>query len=235
MKRNAKLRILIWSIVIALLLLLTFSAVVIHNRLPSRPTDKATPVTEPLEIFHEETAASMSAVLAKDAEVFAIPSENATCLATLSSGTEVTFSRQESVNGQPWVHIFSPTGGWLPQSALIFTGTLASGSQTSDSGTASEPETVVAESAVLVEDAALHTSPSRESRRSSTLDKDTVVTVVRQESINGEIWVYLSTDTATGWLPQSMLLFANNTSDPQASDSGTASEPETVSTAPASP
>lgn len=218
MKRNAKLRILIWSIVIALLLLLTFSAVVIHNRLPSRPTDKATPVTEPLEIFHEETAASMSAVLAKDAEVFAIPSENATCLATLSSGTEVTFSRQESVNGQPWVYIFSPTSGWLPQSALIFTGTLAS-----------ESETAAADSAVLVQDAALYTSPSRESRHSSTLDKDTVVTVVRQESINGEIWVYLSTDTATGWLPQSMLLFADNTSDPQAS------EPETVSTAPASP
>lgn len=218
MKRNAKLRILIWSIVIALLLLLTFSAVVIHNRLPSRPTDKATPVTEPLEIFHEETAASMSAILAKDAEVFAIPSENATCLATLSSGMEVTFSRQESVNGQPWVYIFSPTSGWLPQSALIFTGTLAS-----------ESETAAADSAVLVQDAALYTSPSRESRHSSTLDKDTVVTVVRQESINGEIWVYLSTDTATGWLPQSMLLFADNTSDPQAS------EPETVSTAPASP
>lgn len=224
MKRNAKLRILIWSIVIALLLLLTFSAVVIHNRLPSRPTDEATPVTEPLEIFHEETAASMSAVLAKDAEVFATPSENATCLATLSSGTEVTVSRQESVNGQPWVYLLSPTGGWLPQSALIFTGTLAS-----------ESETAAADSAVLVQDAALYTSPSRESRRSSTLDKDTVVTVVRQESINGEIWLYLSTDTATGWLPQSMLLFADNTSDPQTSDSGTASEPETVTTAPASP
>jgi len=121
MKRNAIIRIIIWSIVIVLLLAI-MGSVVAAQSISTRyfDTRKVTSnVSNPdgTIIMEPETDRGTpfehTAQVTEQVNVRSAPNQDATAIAMLSPGEAIQVSRYELVNGEKWVYITAPVQGWM--------------------------------------------------------------------------------------------------------------------------
>lgn len=110
MKRNALFRIILWSIVIAILATIMvgigFGISFNRSRRNSYLEETAVLVTEPVMI-------AANAEVIDEINIRKMPSTEAPAVGMLQKGEHVTITRSEFVNGQRWDYITSPTTGWV--------------------------------------------------------------------------------------------------------------------------
>lgn len=116
MKRNAVIRIVIWSIVIAVLLIILFTAIAApvyrHRNRNDVPAETAIP--RPLtEIPEESQPASANAVAADNLNVRQMPNEESNTAGMVTKGEAMEITRVESVNGAQWGYTTYPVQGWV--------------------------------------------------------------------------------------------------------------------------
>lgn len=115
MKRNAIIRIVIWSIAIVLLLSVMFSVMFGVNWKRVSLTEEsmaAVPITEPTEVgelVFSEGSASVTATV----NIRRSPSTESEAVGMLNAGDSILITRQETVNGFDWAYITAPKTGWV--------------------------------------------------------------------------------------------------------------------------
>lgn len=110
MKRNALIRIILWSITIVLLLGVMLTAIGLREYRLSRliePVAEVPLTTRPVDTGVRELK------LAQDTILYSSPNTKATELGILNVGTTVQFTRQEQISGEIWTYINSPNAGWI--------------------------------------------------------------------------------------------------------------------------
>lgn len=113
MKRNAFIRIILWSATIVLLLGIMLTAMGLRqNRLSVRPAEtlqEAIWVTTPEPV---DTAAK-ERTLSQDTVLYSSPDTSATELDTFGAGSTILITREERVSGKTWAFVTSPESGWI--------------------------------------------------------------------------------------------------------------------------
>lgn len=108
MKRNAFIRIILWSATIVLLLGIMLTAMGIRqNRLSARPAETQPAILEPIDTAAKEMQ------LTQDTVLYSSPDTSATEVGTLGVGSIVQISLAEKASGKNWAFITSPESGWI--------------------------------------------------------------------------------------------------------------------------
>lgn len=117
MKRNAIIRMILWSLVIVILssILLVFMGIrygIVGDKIFSRTTVETAPailMTTP----NEENTLIFEGYVSEPVNIRSSPSTQASTVGMLDTGTKVTISLQENVDGIDWAFITSPETGWV--------------------------------------------------------------------------------------------------------------------------
>jgi len=122
MKRNALIRIIIWSLTIVVLTTIMVSGMSGWSLGRFRRTEiaEATMVpmlTEDLIDYGPEDSLS-NAVTTEDVNIRRSPSTASEAVAMLPKATNVTISKEEQIDGQKWAYITSPEVGWIHMNYL---------------------------------------------------------------------------------------------------------------------
>lgn len=110
MKRNAIIRIVIYSVVIVVLLAILFTTI-FGFAYPSYEVEMAAteiivPTTAPSSLLETVIAASTVSVRRS-------PSMESETVADLQAGDVVRIGRRETINGLPWAYVVEPVSGWV--------------------------------------------------------------------------------------------------------------------------
>lgn len=202
MKTNAILRIIIWSLVLVLLLSILSAGLLYRNvrRSSESPAETAVPMPLSPSITEDGSAGAKGIVTATAVNVRSSPSSSSSTVGYVEKGDEVTIGGGETVDGKEWIWISSPVTGWLvaeyvnPVEDVVF--------HSSDPGEGFT-KTVTAADILPV-----YATPEESTTRES-LEAGTVVTIGRQETINGMNWTYILEPT-TGWVPTDLLQSAES-------------------------
>lgn len=113
MKRNALFRIILWSIVIAILTSMmvggmAFHAYFNHNRRTSHVEIAATEATVPYMDFSANAVVTADAVNVRQA-----PNADSTVMGMVKKGDQIMVTRTETVDASQWSYITSPVTGWI--------------------------------------------------------------------------------------------------------------------------
>lgn len=197
MKTNAILRIIIWSLVIVLLVGI-MGTVIFGRGLRLHRSEAAVEATEvpvPLEEVPAEQAV-YNAVTTDELNIRTAPSADSTAVGMLEAGEAITISRRETVSGADWAYITAPTGGWVLMEYVQLVPADDEEEVIRPTGY-SEPTLGIS---ATVTATALNIRPAPASYESSgVLEQGTVVTIGRQETINGEEWTFI-TAPEQGWI-----------------------------------
>lgn len=114
MKRNAIIRIIIWSLVIVLLLGIMCSVMLGMNwkRTHYAAAEPETALTT-YPVYTETFGGSITGKITEDLNIRSAPSTESTAVSLLAKGSFVHISRQENVNSQNWAYITFPQAGWI--------------------------------------------------------------------------------------------------------------------------
>ena len=197
MKTNAILRIIIWSLVLVLLVSILSAGLLYRNvrRTSESPAETAVPVPLSPSITEDGSAGTKGIVTATAVNVLSAPNSNSSIVGMLEQDDEVTIRGGETVDGKEWIWISSPVSGWLvaeyvaPVEDVVF--------HSSDSGEG------FTKTVTLADILPVYATPAESTTRES-LEAGTVVTIGRQETINGMNWTYILEPT-TGWVPTDLL------------------------------
>lgn len=115
MKRNAIVRIILWSIVLAVLLAVFFGMLYVPGagRSPQEDPPAETWIPVPLTRVPDADGASVNAVVTGNQNVHNAPDPDAEIVAYAERGTKLQILRQEQISGKKWGYIGAPTLGWI--------------------------------------------------------------------------------------------------------------------------
>lgn len=111
MRRNAIIRIIIWSIVLALLL--GFLAVGLGYRSYRRYTRRNLLSNTAAATAYNDIEAPGTSTAKKSIDVYSTPNDQSKITGTINLGEDVTIESTETINGQQWAYISSPATGWI--------------------------------------------------------------------------------------------------------------------------
>lgn len=121
------------------------------------------------------------AVATTELSVRSSPNLNASILATVPNGETVLIGHWETINGNDWAYILGSTDGWVSMEFLELYSLEAA------------QETSVSEVVTVYQ------MPSLESNVTASFAKGDSVTIDKTETINGNLWAYI-TEPVTGWV-----------------------------------
>ena len=107
MKRNAMIRIILWSLALVILLGLMCAGLSVSLYKNNANTDMT---------YHN--SAQVSGETAEHANIFSTPDLGGKIVCSLAADTPVQITRQENVDGQAWAYVVEPEEGWIPASML---------------------------------------------------------------------------------------------------------------------
>ncbi len=110
MKRNAIIRIVLWSL--ALVVLTTVLVNVLLGNFRS--------TTSSDQIHYRNQGVVKSATALRDTEIRTTPNETSSALYSVQAGEHLTVTRQEVINDQKWAYVSSPESGWVLEDDLHF-------------------------------------------------------------------------------------------------------------------
>ena len=195
MKRNAIIRILLWSIALVVLLAILFLVVfgtTAHTayEIPAETVVAIPMVTSPADI------ASGNAITISDLNVRRTPDTYAEVVGLTEKGTVLNILRQEQIGSIRWGYIGAPVMGWI---AMDYVELLE---PVEESAAATEVPDLPDDSphnAVTTAIVNLRTAPNSDSAIAGTLQKDDALVIARQEFVNNISWGYVSAPI-TGWI-----------------------------------
>lgn len=248
MKRNAMLRIVIWSVVIVLLsaVLVFFLGIRIGFIPDLAISSSSMMVTEPRFIesddpvyYSKEQAASITVTVLEELNLRTSPSPTSQTVTLLTPGTVLTVIRTENIGGELWGYVAEPDSGWIQMQYVEEEITIAG----SDTPASTTPAPGGAESqgpitATVLENMNLRKSPSPMAETVTMLPAGTKLEILKTETFDGKLWGYVEAPAPGGWLvmqyveTDSPLPEADN--QPQASASTAPAVPGGAASVPAS-
>ncbi len=154
-------------------------------------TAPANPMPEAVEVTRPTTEETIRGVVLRDTDVYSMPSLSGKTAIWLKAGTEVTVLQRESISDANWARIDL---GWIRMEDLVLEQS-AGPEETPEA----EPEEEAVQ-AIAVGDAVIYAMPNEEKPVGEVKKGDTV-TVLKQESYGGKVWVL----TDTGWIQMEYL------------------------------
>ncbi len=193
MRKNAIIRIIIWSIILALLLgfLALGLGFSLHRARRALRTDSYAATAIPTRLKDDEdTNLNSDAGTAKwSIDVYSTPNDQSQVMGTIKLGDDVTIERTDTINGQQWSYISSPVTGWVRESSP----------SASDDGEAPLPSTVSSGTYTAADNVNIRKSPSMSSEAVGVLKSGETALVEKTEYTNGTHWAYI-TSPAKGWI-----------------------------------
>lgn len=199
MKRNAIVRIILWSIVLLVLLVLFFALLYVPggNFLNRENTPEATMVPLARPKVESIDYASGNAITKSNVNVRSAPDTGAEVIALAEEGTILNILRTETIGSNQWGYIGAPTKGWI---SMKYVDLLKDADK---SEVATEGPSLPSDSpynAVITADAVnLRTAPSSESSVAGMLHKGDSLLISRQELVDNVYWGYTPAPI-NGWV-----------------------------------
>ena len=118
MKRNAVLRIVLWSTALLVLLSILFVFLYVPGagRRMRGETTAETLAAIVLPMVDNVDSASANAVVTASQDIYSSPGQNGAIVAYAERGTTLQILRQEQIGGKIWGYIGAPTLGWIDMS-----------------------------------------------------------------------------------------------------------------------
>lgn len=204
MKKSAIIRIIIWSIVLALLI--GFLALGLGYRTYHRarralwgnayvatsPLETQVPVKVGTGSRDQVTDFTGSCTVTQQMNVRETPSTIATIQGTLNAGDTVTVERSDTISGTTWAYISSPIEGWVVADYLESTNATGQSLAPDASGISGGTHTVMQMMNV-------RERPSMTAPIAGALKQGDAVTVGKSEVVSGTNWAYISSPIQ-GWV-----------------------------------
>lgn len=184
MKNNAIIRIVLWSTVIILLIAILCGLLCGVGYTGWRTEIAPKAIEETAVAVPLTTAPAEIITVTTGANVYDAPHTGGNLLGVLDPGSDVEISRQETVTGQEWAYITSPVAGWVLMENISSYRVI----------TGPGPFSAAASRALKV-----YSAPSTESGTVGSVEAGQMITVTRQETINGSDWAYI-TSPVQGWI-----------------------------------
>lgn len=184
MKNNAIIRIVLWSTVIILLIAILCGLLCGVGYTGWRTEISHKAIEETAVAIPLTTAPAEIVAVTGETNIYDAPHTGSNLLGILSPGSDVEISRQETVAGQEWAYITSPVAGWVLMKNISSYRVI----------TGPGPFSATASRALKV-----YSTPSTESGTVGSVKAGQLITVTRQETINGTDWAYI-TSPVQGWV-----------------------------------
>lgn len=195
MKRNAIIRIVLWSIALVVLLAILFLVVYGTTTHTVYETPAETAVAIPL-VTSPADITSGNAITTSDLNVRRSPDTCAEVVALAEKGTVLNILRQEQIGSIRWGYIGAPAKGWV---AMDYVKLLEPVGESAAATEVPDLPEDSAHNAVTTAIVNLRTAPNSDSAIAGTLQKDDALVIARQELVNNIAWGYVSAPI-TGWI-----------------------------------
>lgn len=200
MKRNAIVRIILWSIVLLVLLALFFALLYVPGALrrPHNDIPEATAIPVPL-VPNPADITDGNAITTADLYVRVEPQKDSNTLSLAKKGTVLHILRQEQIGGKTWGYAGSPAQGWVDMDYVKLLE-----SAVEETMSPSHPESSLIDidsyNSIITADAVnIRTMPSSESEVAGMLTKGTSLLITKQEIVNEISWGYTPAPV-NGWV-----------------------------------
>lgn len=187
MRRNAIIRIIIWSIVLALLL--GFLAVGLGYQSYRRYTRRNLLSNTAAATADNDIEAPGTSTAKKSIDVYSTPNDQSKITGTINLGEDVTIEKTETINGQQWSYVSSPVVGWVREEF-----------QSVSTDGESPHLTTISPGVYTAKDTTnIREKPSTSSAIVGVLKNGETAVVEKYENVNSKQWAYISSP-ATGWI-----------------------------------
>jgi len=202
MKRNAIIRIVLWSVVLVVLLGILFAMMYVPGagrRLRNETQPAETMVPVPLQrVPSVEDISSGNAIVTGDINVRSAPEADADVVAFAERGTVLQILRQEQVGSKQWGYIGSPTLGWIDMRFVELLEPVTDKTEAATEAPAPLEEGQY-NAVVTSEGLNVRTTPSIKSAVAGALHKGDSLQITRQELVNNIAWGYTPMPV-NGWV-----------------------------------
>lgn len=193
MKRNAIIRIVLWSTVLLVLLAILFVLVFVpeinrHKR-NDVPAETMVPIRLPLVTSSEES----NAIVTGDIDVHSTPDLSANPVAFAERGTLIQILRTERIGGKEWGYIGSPTLGWIDMDYVELVESVVEETEVSDKALDQYNALVTANGLNV------RTMPSSMSPTAGMVKKGDQILITKQETVEDITWGYTPAPV-NGWV-----------------------------------
>ncbi len=199
MKRNAIIRIVLWSTVLLVLLAIIFVQVFVPeiNRHKRNDVPAETMVAVPLPRVPTEDMDSGNAITTGDLNVRRAPSPEAEVVAFAEEGTVLNILRTETINSIRWGYIGAPTQGWVAMEYVQLLEPVEDGN--TDILVNSPTETQQYNAVVTADALNVRTMPSSGAPTAGAVNKGDHLLITRQELVSNVAWGYTPAPV-NGWV-----------------------------------
>ena len=200
MKRNAIIRIVLWSIVLVILLAMMFVLIYVpgagrrmHSETPAAETAVAIPL-----VPSNKDISSGNAITTDNLNIRSAPDANAEVVAFAEKGTVLRILRQEQIGSKKWGYIGAPTLGWIDMKYVEMLEPVIE-----ESASATEATVILDQgqynAVVTSEGLNFRTMPSMESPTAGHVEKGDHLLITKQETVNEITWGYTPAPV-NGWV-----------------------------------
>lgn len=211
MKRNAIIRIILWSTVLVVLLAIFFVLVYVPGANPfmrnETPAETCIPIsiTEPEETIVPVPLTTMppeesgcNAVTTEVVNIRTMPSGEASTAGMVEKGNSLLITRIESVSGTQWGYMVYPSTGWVAMEHVELLEPVVE--ETEASAKTETPQAEGQYNAVVTADRLnVRTMPSTAAPSAGMVEKGTSLLITKQEIVNEIPWGYTPAPV-NGWV-----------------------------------
>jgi len=193
MKRNAIIRIVLWSIALVVLLSILFTVLYVPGALRKGQDNPVEETMVPIRLPLVTNSENSNAIVTGDVDVHSTPDISADPVAFAERGTMIQILRTELIGSMEWGYISAPNLGWIDMSYVQLLEPVVE-----ETETAVKP--LEQYNAVVSADALnVRTMPSIMSPTAGKVEKGDHLLITRQETVDGIAWGYTHAPV-NGWV-----------------------------------
>jgi len=193
MKRNAIIRIVLWSIALVVLLSILFTVLYVPGALRKGQDNPVEETMVPIRLPLVTNSENSNAIVTGDVDVHSTPDISADPVAFAERGTMIQILRTELIGSMEWGYISAPNLGWIDMSYVQLLEPVVE-----ETETAVKP--LEQYNAVVSADALnVRTMPSIMSPTAGKVEKGDHLLITRQETVDGIAWGYTPAPV-NGWV-----------------------------------
>ena len=193
MKRNAIIRIVLWSIVLVVLLAILFTVIYVPGAGIGVRENPVEATMVPVPVPQVTSPDDSNAIVTDDVNVRNAPHEDAEVVALAPKGTALEITRRESINGSNWGYIISPVYGWISMDYVELVESVIQETEVSR-------EPIEQYNAVVSADALnVRTMPTMKAPTAGKVEKGDHLIIAKQELVDGIAWGYMPAPV-NGWV-----------------------------------
>ena len=193
MKRNAIIRIVLWSIVLVVLLAILFTVIYVPGTGIGVRENPVEATMVPVPLPRVTSPDDSNAIVTGDVNVRSSPEPNAEVVAFAERGTLIHILRTELIGSKEWGYIGAPTLGWIDMSYVELVESVIQETEVSR-------EPIEQYNAVVSADALnVRTMPTMKAPTAGKVEKGDHLIIAKQEQVDGISWGYMPAPV-NGWV-----------------------------------